>query len=141
MEKSSGLVIRYNNMLLLAHPTKSAWTGTYSFPKGKIEDGETPLQAAIRETREEVGLNIPEEWIDKNDKIIYYTKKNKNYKRVHYFLVDLTEDKKKLLFGDSLILPESKLQLREIDWSGFLKFEDAKLRIFWRFTELLKLIQ
>jgi len=140
MERSAGLVIKYNNRLLLAHPTRSAWVGTYSFPKGKIEDSETPLQAAIRETKEEVGLNIPEEWIGKEEKIIYYTKNNKNYKRVHYFIVELTEEKKKLLFGDSMELSTVQLQLDEVDFAGLLEKKDANDRIFWRFTELLELI-
>lgn len=30
----------------------------WEFPGGKIEDGETPQQAAIREAREEIGLGI-----------------------------------------------------------------------------------
>jgi 8-oxo-dGTP pyrophosphatase MutT (NUDIX family) len=141
MEKSAGLVIKYNNMLLLVHPSLSSWLGTFSFPKGKIENDETPLQAAIRETSEEVGLIIPEEWINKDEKIIYYTKKNKTYKRVHYFIVDLTEDKKKLLFGDDNIINSDNLQLEEIDWAGFLNVDEASPRIFWRFTELLELIR
>jgi len=31
--------------------------GQISFPGGRIEDGETPLQGALRETHEEVGIN------------------------------------------------------------------------------------
>lgn len=32
--------------------------GQWSFPGGRIEEGESPLQAAMRETQEEVGLRI-----------------------------------------------------------------------------------
>jgi len=69
------------SQLLLEHPTGSKWYGTYSIPKGHIEEGEDRLTAAIRETKEEVGLefNIDEiklkdegyiNYIDEN--IIYF---------------------------------------------------------------------
>lgn len=36
------------------------WSGHWSFPGGKLEQGETALQAAIRETQEEVGIILHE---------------------------------------------------------------------------------
>jgi len=37
---------------------KDPWSGHWSFPGGKLEEGESPLEAAIRETFEEVGYKI-----------------------------------------------------------------------------------
>lgn len=34
------------------------WSGHVSFPGGRVELDETPLQAAVRETREEIGLDL-----------------------------------------------------------------------------------
>ena len=34
------------------------WSGHMAFPGGHIEAGESPLEAAIRETEEEVGLAL-----------------------------------------------------------------------------------
>ena len=48
---SAGLVIIQNGTILLGHPKNQAWWGTYSIPKGQVEEGEDLLQAAIRETR------------------------------------------------------------------------------------------
>lgn len=42
-----------------AHPG-DPWSGDVAWPGGRVEAGETDLQAAIRETREEVGLHLDE---------------------------------------------------------------------------------
>jgi predicted NUDIX family NTP pyrophosphohydrolase len=49
--------------LLLAHMGGPFWTGreegAWSFPKGGVEAGETVVDAALREFREETGLHAP----------------------------------------------------------------------------------
>lgn len=54
----SGPVIIENSKVLLIKETKSYGITPWFFPGGKIEGNETYEQACIRETREEVGLNI-----------------------------------------------------------------------------------
>ena len=49
------LVINEQQQLLLCHVT-AAWH--WDIPKGSAEPGETPLAAALRETREECGLDL-----------------------------------------------------------------------------------
>ena len=34
-------------------------SGQWAFPGGRIDKGESPEEAALRETREEIGLNLP----------------------------------------------------------------------------------
>ena len=53
MIESAGLLIIQDNKILLAHPTNAPWYGSYTIPKGKVEDGETYIDTAIRETKEE----------------------------------------------------------------------------------------
>ncbi len=48
--------IRDGDRLLLIHKLRGLGRGKINAPGGRIEIGETPSQAAIRETREEVGL-------------------------------------------------------------------------------------
>ena len=134
MVESAGLLITYNNKILLAHPSKRKLRmGTYTIPKGKLEKGETHLEAAIRETREEVGLNIDVDIIDKTPHVIHYVNEyNVVYKMLTYYVVKLEEE---LLIDDGL------LQLSEVDWAGYLNIDDARMRIFWRFEEMLEYIK
>jgi 8-oxo-dGTP diphosphatase len=45
-------------MLLLRSSEHKAFGGTWSAPGGKLEPNETPLEAAIRETLEETGMEL-----------------------------------------------------------------------------------
>ena len=44
--------------VLLIHKKRGVGDGFYNGPGGKLEDGETPREAAIREVREEVRLRV-----------------------------------------------------------------------------------
>ena len=134
VEESAGLVVLHGKTMLLGHPTGQKWYGTYSIPKGRIEEGEDVVTAAIRETFEETGLQFAPYQIDPDDRgLIEYTDaKGDVYKRVHFFVVWLDEP----------IEPDSyDLGREEIDWAGFLTLEEAEKRIFWRFRPLLDLIR
>jgi 8-oxo-dGTP pyrophosphatase MutT (NUDIX family) len=50
-------IVRKDKTLLVCHPTNHAPT-FWSIPKGKVDDGETMFQAAIRETHEETNLYL-----------------------------------------------------------------------------------
>ncbi|HEY8647462.1 MAG TPA: NUDIX hydrolase [Gaiellaceae bacterium] len=52
LRAAGGIVMRDGNVLLVHRPEYDDW----SFPKGKLEDGETWEQGALREVEEETGL-------------------------------------------------------------------------------------
>ena len=64
-ELSAGFIIfqKGSNKLLVCHPNGHPCTERHSWdiPKGHIEDGEEPLEAALRELREETGLEHVED--------------------------------------------------------------------------------
>lgn len=131
MIESSGLVIIKNNKILLAHPTRQKWYGSFTFPKGKIDKNENKIDTAIRETKEEVGVFIDRSLINNNEYVIEYrTKKGYLYKKVFYFIVKLNDDYKINIKVDGV----------EINWADFLNKEEAEKRVFWRFKEILDYI-
>lgn len=67
--------------VLLVHPGGPFWVnkdiGAWSVPKGEFEPGEEPLAAAIREVKEELGIEVSGDFLElapakqKSGKIIY----------------------------------------------------------------------
>jgi len=82
---SCGLLITSPKGWLLAHATR---TPRWDLPKGKIEAGETPLEAALRETLEEIGLDMSgyTEQLQDMGQHPYLPKKD-----LHLFRLDLPE--------------------------------------------------
>ena len=139
MRISSGLLIRHNGSILLCK-SKDGNRGIYGPPKGGIEKGETLIQAAIRETYEEIGIYIDSSKINKNPMKVEYVDKKTNevYKIVWLFTVDIKDLKDIKL--ESRIVPKEQLQEKEISWAGFLNKEEASKVIFHRFKDLINYI-
>ena len=82
---AGGIILRkYSNswQLLLIKDMSGKWT----FPKGKIEKGESHLEAAVREIKEEVGL-FDLSMVERLSSISYtYKRKGIVKKTVDYFL-------------------------------------------------------
>jgi bis(5'-nucleosidyl)-tetraphosphatase len=89
-ELSAGAVVFYQNQkngdrryLVLNYPA-----GHWDFPKGAVEKGETEEQAAIREIREETGINISSFVPGFKRKIEYHYRRANglSHKQVVFFL-------------------------------------------------------
>jgi len=69
--KSAGLLIYRRRgvelEVFLVHPGGPLWKkkdlGAWSIPKGEIASGEDPLEAALRELREETGISVTGEFV------------------------------------------------------------------------------
>ena len=52
----AGVFVREGRLLLARRPAGRAWAGLWEFPGGKVEPGETPEDALVREWREEMDV-------------------------------------------------------------------------------------
>ena len=94
-QKSAGIVLfrnasNKNEFLLLNYPQ-----GHWDFIKGKVEEGETPHETALRETKEETGISDIE-FIDGFEESVEYDFRFKNediHKTVVFFLAKTNEKK------------------------------------------------
>ncbi len=53
-----GIYVRQSGFLLTQRQPHQSFAGLYEFPGGKVEEGESPIEALIREYREEVGIEV-----------------------------------------------------------------------------------
>lgn len=89
MEKSCGAIIFNDGKVLVVKQT----SGFYGFPKGHVEIGETEKETAIRETKEETGLDI-KIISDKRYTQSYIVKENV-HKDVVFFIAKLENNNEK----------------------------------------------
>ncbi len=85
LEKSCGALVfrRFHGnteLLLIKHANGGHW----SFPKGHVEEGETEVETALREIKEETGIDVI---IDPSFReVISYSPKKDTQKDVIYFI-------------------------------------------------------
>jgi len=125
---SAGLAIIYDNKVLLAHTTNRGWFGSYGIPKGGIEEGESKLDAAIRETQEEVGIKVPRKLIDTTEHTFTLTTRKYKYTKIVYYYIVKIDDLSQIGLKD-LRIPKKQLQVEEVDWAGFIDYKEAMKRV------------
>lgn len=118
---AGGIVFNNQNQVLLI---KSSGNHAWQFPKGQIEKGQTSKEAAIREVREEAGVNA--QILEKvgDSKYVYpdYETKEKIFKIVTFYLM-------KYIDGD---ISDHDFETEETGWYSLeealklIKFSDQK---------------
>ena len=105
-EKSCGIIVFDDDKVLLIKHNG----GHISFPKGHVEDGETPKETAIRETFEETGIEA--EIISDEFFVNTYSPKENHMKDVYFFIG---------IKKGGRLMP----QLEEVSLCDFFSYEDA----------------
>lgn len=69
MKHATLCFIQEGERMLLIKKKRGVGEGLFNGPGGKIEGDETPQECAIRETREETGVHIPEDAVEKRGEL------------------------------------------------------------------------
>ncbi len=117
MQKSAGIIV------IRFFPEPKVLTlkiyGNYDLPKGMIEDGESELEAAIRETYEEAGIDsLNFKW--GKEGILVKKSKGRRKKTCRMFLAETTQN--------ATILPNpltNKIEHHSVKWMTFKDAEDS----------------
>ena len=114
--KSCGCIVLHDDKVLLIKQHQ----GFYGFPKGHMEKNETEIETALRETKEETGIDAI---LDKEKRfeISYYTRKN-NFKTVVYFLAHPKNIEIKI--QEKEIIEAKWVSINDVE--GILTFDNMK---------------
>ncbi len=140
MINSVGFAIIYKDKILLARPKRQGGK-SWGIAKGKIETGETFIQTAIRETREEIGITIPEYLVPVEpvwSTIVYKNAKEKSYKKLHYSILRINELSD--IGMETENIEKDNLSEIEIEEARFMTYDEAVEKIFWRQKEILDIL-
>lgn len=111
IEKAGGVIVQKNEageteIYLVHRPRYDDW----SVPKGKMDEGETPVQAALREVAEETGFHCS---VERTLPLFYYTTPDGDHVMVHFY--------------EMKVLGEGLTQDGEVDEAGWKTVEEAQV--------------
>lgn len=116
---ASGLVVRDGEALLIFHPHIKLWLQ----PGGHIDEGESPVDAAIREVYEETGLVCisEEEYLDPIDVDVHLIPSNPKKGEGEHIHIDL-------LFLLKVVREESPMEEMQFKWVAFERVECGRIK-------------
>lgn len=109
-EKSCGAVIFDGDKVLVIQQVKGHW----GFPKGHVEDGETEVETAIREIKEETNLDV---------------EINENYRYIERYSPEEGVEKDVVFFVAKKIGGEIKVQEEEVKATEWLSPSEAAKKL------------
>ncbi len=126
LEAAGGYVQNADNELLVFYRR-----GSWDMPKGKIDDGETPEQAAIREVQEETGLVQ----VMLGDFLAHtyhtYVEKNKRILKKTWWYWMRT--------NDTQLVPQTEEDIEEIHWVSPKEWLESGVVVYPNIREVIEL--
>lgn len=103
-------LIRRGEQILLLNREHPTWMGRWNGIGGKLEEGETPEQSAVREIEEETGIQVEQlEWRG----IVSWISDEKQRGYMHVFLAEISEE---YHYETPIHTAEGILDWKSIDW-------------------------
>ncbi len=122
-------------IILLERPEHKPEGGTWGVPAGKVEEGEKPLAAMIRELWQETKLKIPKSKI-KFDRKVYV--RYPDYDFVYHIFHALLDARERIKINPKehekymWIAPEKALVMENTQSIALIRDLDACIRLFYR---------
>jgi 8-oxo-dGTP pyrophosphatase MutT (NUDIX family) len=116
-QEKVGVIVLYRNKILLIKGVKGFW----SFPKGRRREGETAYEGALREAREEAGIDLSPYKCSVSIKLYYGT----------YFFYNLMRQ-------PTLAAPSTPEEVLEVGWKNFQSVKNEEKNADLRFYFSMK---
>lgn len=133
--------------VFLVHPGGPHWTNkdeqAWDFPKGEVEEGEEVLKSAVRELKEETGIDVSGRKIE--EFVSLGSVKRKDGKEIHIWAIE--GDWSGLLMCRSMVEleypPRSGKTIRfpEVDKVGFFSLEKARKMVYASLEKFLERLE
>jgi 8-oxo-dGTP pyrophosphatase MutT (NUDIX family) len=127
--KAAGIfLVNMNREILVGHPT-GHHPDFFSIPKGKVEEGETTLEAAIRETYEETNVKLYRDlhgFIDLGTQVYNHKKKEI---RLYAHLENRISRWDQFDIRCNSNVPEERGGFPEFDSFMWMSFDEAKTKL------------
>lgn len=129
IEAAGGLVFNNRSEVLFIFRR-----GSWDLPKGKIDRGESPPEAARREVQEETGLQQLSlgELLDTTYHVYREPKGRRVLKRTYWYRMDTT---------DHTLIPQTEEDIEHAEWMSLPAFFSTKRKVYGNIRDLLKKIR
>jgi mutator protein MutT len=127
IEAAGGIVKNNNDEILMIYRR-----GKWDLPKGKIDEGETPQQAAIREVQEETGLQEV-----KLGNFISITEHTYYDKWLHKEVLKKTWWYEMYYNGTDKLIPQSSEDITEAIWANKASVKECMTNSYKNIVDLL----